>query len=456
LGDETAEPSLADEDLAEPVFPGENQEVVPARETSHPAGPLVLEVEEPTEAMLAAVAGASLEAQREQLQLQVAQLAEHLQGRLRDVDRRESLLCAREAQLEAELRAARLWHQERHLELQQREQAWTAERQELHERIADLTRQLSLLRSAAEREQPAAWATKQAELRAWEEELERREQELEAQAASWRQALAENAPLASAPQALAERQAALQAAQSLLDEQMQQLVQQREALTRDQQAWQAFAAAQRARWSRQEQEAAAELARQRAHLAQWQGALERQAAGLHRLREELLQLQRQALEARLVAELAEVGGHPTSPAARAKALAEARQQLAAQYRWEEESLAARRQELLGLGKRLAARHEELTRLRGALRDWLAERQRQLQEHAAALAAHEEELAVRRQQLLAEQDALLAQHQAMQQKLRMLVCQLARPQRQSEAAAGAAEEGQAAAGMGGVEGTASAQ
>src|SRR5262245_31812189 len=58
------------------------------------AGTMLEVVEGPDEAMVAAVAGTSLDARREQLQLQVSQLASHLRERLRDVDRRESRLNA--------------------------------------------------------------------------------------------------------------------------------------------------------------------------------------------------------------------------------------------------------------------------------------------------------------------------------------------------------------------------
>src|SRR4051794_21148161 len=66
------------------------------------AGTALLEVEEPTAEMVAAVAGENLEIRREQLQLQVAQLAAHLRQRLREVDRREAAVNARLAQLECD------------------------------------------------------------------------------------------------------------------------------------------------------------------------------------------------------------------------------------------------------------------------------------------------------------------------------------------------------------------
>src|SRR4051812_32163172 len=68
----------------------------------------LLEVEEPSAEMVAAVTGQNLELRREQLQLQVAQLAAHLRQRLREVDRREAAVNARLAQLECDLRTNKL------------------------------------------------------------------------------------------------------------------------------------------------------------------------------------------------------------------------------------------------------------------------------------------------------------------------------------------------------------
>src|SRR6188768_142122 len=46
-------------------------------------------IEEPTDDLLSAVFGENLDIRREQMQLQVSQLAAHLRDRLREVDRRE-------------------------------------------------------------------------------------------------------------------------------------------------------------------------------------------------------------------------------------------------------------------------------------------------------------------------------------------------------------------------------
>src|SRR2546421_12962415 len=66
----------------------------------------MLEVEEPTAEMIAAVTGENVELRREQLQLQVAQLAGHLRERLGEGGRREATLHARMAQLGSDPRRA--------------------------------------------------------------------------------------------------------------------------------------------------------------------------------------------------------------------------------------------------------------------------------------------------------------------------------------------------------------
>lgn len=415
------------EDLAEPVFP-EERVAAGSLETTPPVesvvdDPAALEPEEPTEAMLEAVIGASLDAQREQLQLQVAQLAEHLQKRLREVDRRESLLNAQQAQLEAERRAARLWYQERHQQWQAQQEAWASEREELRQQIRDLKQQLTLQRSVAGAEE-ADWAARQTALKAWEAELEQKERQLAALAAALEADRNSTLPPGPSRQALAEPLATLQALLKFLEEERQHWDQPRQAHADDPEARRIQDSASRRRLDHQAAAAAADLARERARLTQWQAGLVEQEARLARLREELVQLHRQALEARLAAEHRSASGGPGQPAAQAQVLAEVQRQLAVQYRLEEEALASRRQELLALGKRLLARHQELDRLRAGLRDWLAERQRELQEQAAALLAREEALILQRQQLDERQTAFLTRLRTVQEQVRVLVRQLA--------------------------------
>src|SRR5215471_7404887 len=141
----------------------------PATSEIAPAEEAMLEVmEEPTEAMVAAVAGEMLETRREQLQLEVSQLAGHLRERLRDLDRRESRLNARVAQLEGELRSSRLWFREREKEFQDREN-------QLRQRIEELEEQAAKPAISDDKTEALAEQARLAELSEREQQLALRE-----------------------------------------------------------------------------------------------------------------------------------------------------------------------------------------------------------------------------------------------------------------------------------------
>jgi DNA repair exonuclease SbcCD ATPase subunit len=147
----------------------------------------LLEVEEPTAEMIAAVAGESLDSRREQMQLQVAQLAGHLRERLREVDRREATLNARLAQLESDLRASRMWLRERELEFQERESDLKRQIEELQDHAH--TRGIEIQTVAFDDEaRQAEMNERDEQLRLREDDLRERRFEVDRQAAALRHA----------------------------------------------------------------------------------------------------------------------------------------------------------------------------------------------------------------------------------------------------------------------------
>lgn len=148
------------------------------------AGLAMLEVvEEPSVEMLAVVAGQTLASQREQLQLQVAQLAGHLRERLKEVDRRESQLNACVAQLEGDLRASRMWFQERELDFQDRELELKNKIAELEAQAASQSRATQQAAQALE-EQRREFAAREASFADREQMLRDQIEQQELQAAS--------------------------------------------------------------------------------------------------------------------------------------------------------------------------------------------------------------------------------------------------------------------------------
>lgn len=400
---------------------------------------MLLEVEEPAEAMIAAVAGEGVEIRREQLQLQVSQLAEHLRDRLREVDRREATLNARASQLEADLRASRLWLREREMDFQERESELRRRIEELEERlelrptedpppsfdaqarqeeIDNRERQLQvqeddLRQRRFEVDRQAAALSHAQQL--WQQQRERDEQELARHRDQMRQEL---------ELLTTQREEQLCAAETLLNEHAVQLDLDRTALAADRQAWGDQKARQRQAIDDLRAATEAELTDSRRKLEARQEWVERQRSGLDQVRDEALRLHRQSIEMRLLAEQlwAQITGSLT-PAEVAQAIAQLRLKLAEQYRVEEQQLTARRDELVVLGERIAAQHSELTQLRSGLRDWTAARQVEIEQQAATLVQRELALDAQQEELRVAQQQWQADRRHLEQQIRELTAQL---------------------------------
>lgn len=363
----------------------------------------LLEVEEPCPELIAAIMGQSPEARREQIELQAAQLADHLRERLRAVDRREAQVNARAAQLEADLRASRISLREREHEFQEREA-------QLHQQISDLQDRGSPT-SGDEAGSPHDDATHQ-ELAQREQQLQFKENELRERRFEYdRQSVAlrhaqqvwqqerdrQEAELVRDRDRLAadfRRQSAERDQQLLATEQQnvqhsQQLEHDRAELAADRQAWEERRAAQAQAIQEQATTQQSQQGDRRQRLdarAQW---VDEQKAGLEQVRAEVLALHRQSLESRLLAEQLWSQINSRIPAAEVThAIAQLRTKLAEHYRLEEQSLAKRKDELLEIGQRAAEAHRELVQLREGLKAWIASRQTEIESQAASLVQRE--------------------------------------------------------------------
>jgi hypothetical protein len=423
---------------------------VPSAIESEWAGPAMLEVEEPTAEMVAAVAGENLEIRHEQLQLEAAQLAEHLRERLAEVDRREGRLNAREAQLESDLRTSRMWLSERQAEFQDRE-AELLQRIEEHQERAELRGQEVETGVLAAEALQTEFSQREEQLRLLEDELRQRRMEIDRQAAAlaqeqyaWQQELhkaqrrladefqrqadqlaAEREQMAAdLERTFGEREEQVSSAEFLLNEQAEQLDRERTALLADRQAWEEQKARQRQAVDELRSATEAELADRRLRQEARQEWIERQKAGLEQVRDEALALHRQSLEMRLVAEQLWSQINGTMAAAEAtRAMAQLRLKLAEQYRVEEEQLAARRSELLRLGEQIAEQHRELSQLKSGVREWAAARQAEIEQQAAALVERELTLDAQQQGFLKARHQWDCERRSYQQQIRELTSQL---------------------------------
>ena len=397
------------------------------------AVPLLEIVEEAPADLLAAVTGESPEARREMLEMQANQLSEHLRERLREVDRREAQLNARVAQLESDLRSSRVWLREQEHEFAERE--------------AELRRQLDDARMLGEGSTPnsdeanfesdrTALSERESQVQIKENDLRERRFEIERQAAALRHAqqlwdqekARQETELARERERLAcqfreqwaERDAQLKSAEDQVAEANRLLAQDRAELAADRRAWEERRQAQSQALDERVKAAEDELADRRERLDARTDWIERQKGGLEQVRGEIAALHRQSLEMRLAAEQlwAQVSGRLT-PAEVSQSIAHLRLKLADHYRLEEESLAAKKQELVDLGQRLTEQHRELSQLQTGLKGWTAARQSEIEEQAARLVRREEELQLQEDALRHSRAEWQTQRQAYEQQLREL-------------------------------------
>lgn len=407
-------------------------------------GQALLEVaDEPTPSLLAAVAGETLESRREQLQLQVSQLAGHLRERLREVDRREAAVNARASQLEADLRANRLWLRERENEFREREQellrriedleststgaesasgeppaddgvSFDERRREISEREHDLQlKEVGLRERRFDQDRQAA-ALRHAQ-QVWEHQRSREEQELALQRSRLETEFQERG---------AQRDLELRSCEKLLAEHAALLDRDRAALLADRQAWEDHKARQRQELEAERAAADDEGRDRQLRLDARQDWIERQKAGLEQIRSEILGLHRQSLEMRLIAEQlwSQITGRLT-PAEVTHAVAQLRLKLTEQYKLEEQNLDGKREELVALGERLTAQHIELKQLQAGLREWTVARQAEIESQAAALVERELALDADEEQHRQAQHAWQAERRRFEQQIRDLTAQL---------------------------------
>lgn len=409
-------------------------DVEPPRAESTGEG--LLEIEPPSPELSEAVAGLSVEARREQLQLQVSQLAAHLRERLREVDRREAHLNARASQLEADLRASRIWLSERDHEFQGRELEFKRRIDELEERLA-----LRLEPDASGAEGPAirgaasaneaapldpydmetraaALAEREHALRLKEDELRERRFEVEREASALRHArqLSEQ----DRERELRDLQQDRANLASGLAEQSARLDAERAAFSAQRSAWEERRASQERGLAERDQAAAAEAADRVQRLDARQEWIERQKAGLDQVRSEVLALHRQSLEMRLIAEQlwAQISGRLT-PSEVTRAIAQTRLKLSEQYQLEESALNVKRAELVALGERIAAQHAELKQLQARMREWTTAQQAEIEQQAQALVERELALDSEQDRLRDREQQWLAERRGLEHQIRAL-------------------------------------
>ncbi len=325
---------------------GQANRIDPPHEVSAPPDPIA------TEPVGGSVAvGSNQEAQtqsageaaREPIQVQADQLAGHLRDRQKELDYRESHVNAGLAALDRDMRAARLWLQEREAEIAERGESLDRREADLEARERELGKGTAtgLQRSTAE-----------AHLRQKEIDLaESRVQQARAEAESLREQLR-------------------QAHEELREEGREQ----------------------RRRLAAEQRAALAEIEQQRETVRRRGEHVDQCHAALEQLRAELGRMHRETLEIRLATEELWVQlSVAAPPAALTKSLSGIRSQLADHYRLANAELQERKQELETIRRQLADQYERVVQQKQKYDLWAQQHREDAESDASRLAAREAEL-----------------------------------------------------------------
>ncbi len=391
----------------------------------------------------------ALALREEQLQLQAAQLAGHLKARLTEVDRREAQLNARIAQLEADLRSARLWQREREYDFQQREGELCRQVEDLQQRSVEVARGQEQVQTLDERSEQTT--IRERELKALDQQLRQRRQELDRQAAALTHAqslwqLQRTHEEASSKQ---ERERAQERWTREVEQERQQLdfeiADRRRKLESGEQLHRELQTRldqERVDFERQRVQGTAQLQRERAALDEHNGVsdlellarkrevesresiIERQRAAMEQMRTEIGHVHRQSLEMRLIAEQlwAQITGRLSS-AEITRSIAALRMQLSQQYEQEQKALTKQKEELVQLADRLQMQHQLLTTERQEVRTWGSARQAGIEQQARQLVEREQQLESEQQDLRAARQNLHDDRRRYEQEIRDLAAQL---------------------------------
>jgi hypothetical protein len=436
-----------------------------------------------SEELAAAVLGQTLASREEQMQEQAADLAAHLQARLREIEKREAHLNARLAQFDSDVRAARLWQREQQFEFDQREAELRRQLAELQARAAAVATSEQSLETLADYEQQMLQREKslqeieqqlreqrqtldrelqtlQDERQAWEQFRGEQEQQLDLQRRSllaeieqYKAQLEQPSPAPQiseaqrvdqqrayeetlrkdydelAAQLLAdarERQSRLDALREELDRERATLQEETALLAEQRQAFHEHQQAEREALHRRLLAAENEIQQHHTQLAERDASLDRERESLEQVRTEITAAQRQTLEMRIITEQlwAQVTGRLSSPEI-THSIAHLRLQLAEHYRLEQESLKEQKETLLQLAERVKQQHQTVARQRDEIKLWAANQQAEIERQAKRLVARELELDEQQQRFETSAADWSAERRQYEQRIRTLTAQLSR-------------------------------
>ncbi len=359
-------------------------------DTPHDNGPVALieDAPAPRASVLRAVAGQSAVGVPEQLERHARELGNQLQDQQRMLDRRQAEFNARLAQMENELRTARLIQREKEQELAERETEFQTRWHVLREQATDVaTAELALQADGQERRLDDSYNRDHLKrsLERWKQrlkELDKSELQLQAQLAD----------------AASERER-LEAERAELEQQRIKLQQ---------------------RGDRDRNRTDQQIEKQMAAVQRQADQVERRRTALQQLHADVTRMYRDALEMRICTE--ELWGRlaeKVSPAQLTKGLAELRRKLTDQFHLASQSLSEQRRELHELVTRLETQHSEISQQREKIQQWLSRRHTEIERQAARLVGREQELDRQRAEIEKAESSWAEQRRDYEETIRQL-------------------------------------
>jgi chromosome segregation ATPase len=344
-----------------------------------------------------------------QVRLQASQLAAHLQRHQATIDHREAELNARVAAMENQIRAARLWLDERQGELTQRETA--------------LARQDATQADVPSRQTSSDRPSNHDELSVREAELNRRAAELDTAAAELARRFgttdALGAAISPAESMETYRLKLVEAEQRLVDEQAEWQRRFRE-LSEQRAEFTGFVEMERQKLNQQRRQAAEARDAEQRDVKRQESDLANRTAALVGLRAEVQRTQQEALEMRLATEeLWSQLSAQHAPESLAQSMAQIRLKLAEEFRLAKTELLKQRADIKQLAERLGQQHQKATEQRAQSQAWLNGRLQELEQYAGRIRTREQQVASERAALRAEQAQWQGEKFRLEQEIRRL-------------------------------------
>jgi chromosome segregation ATPase len=369
-----------------------------------------------------------------QIQSHAAQLHEQLTDRLRELDRRESLLNTRAAEAENEVRRVQLVVSEREAAVRTLENKLQARCAELDGREARVAADEAVCREMREQTQRDAEVRQHEldEIRRESERLDLQRGRLQDESAAAKAVLeTQRADLQQCEAACQQRERLLDAAALAVERQSAEIRRHAEEIRQQREQLDALASRQQSDWAAHQREREQRLDERQQELELEAHSLQQRQAALDALQRDVARLHGESLEMRLVTEqlrihLLEEASDPELT----KSINQLRARLAEEQRRTEATLDAKRDEIQHAAVRLKKRRQDLETRRDQLQAWFQQRQADLEEQTLTLAAREEQLQQKHWDLWQQRETWNQQRHRLEQQIRDLTLQLQRSTRRA--------------------------